>query len=141
MASSRGKRPSHTVKVAEFQLSSKRVHLTIGFPREGLSSEQREEIRTAVATMLWHGESLRCSRATLGEDERPEAVDEVEEARDEQECAPRTSQDYHTSVMGGVKGKRAQLPPHQGFPFDHHPVAPLPPPSQRGWGQGTGVVF
>ena len=81
MASSRGKRPSHTVKVAELQLSSKRVHLTIGFHREGLSSDQREEIRTAVATMLWHGGIAAVQPAQPpGEDERPEAVDEVEEA-------------------------------------------------------------
>ena len=44
---------------------------------------------------------------------------------------------YHTSVMGGVKGKRAQLPTPPGeVRVTTTPVAPLPPPSQRGWGQG-----
>ena len=45
--------------------------------------------------------------------------------------------DLNGSVEGGVELERSQLPTPPGdFRLTTTPVAPLPPPSQRGWGQG-----
>ena len=54
--SSHGKSSTVPANVTDLRVSANRIHLTVGFRRGSLSSEQKQEIRTALATFLWHAE-------------------------------------------------------------------------------------
>ena len=54
-----------------------------------------------------------------------------------QSATPALNAGLNGSVEGGVELEGAQLPTPPGeCLMTTTPVAPLPPPSQRGWGQG-----